>query len=53
MHEATARVVGASLAAAEAVVSGRADHAFNPAGGLHHAMPEQARARLRASGKWA
>jgi acetoin utilization protein AcuC len=42
MHEASARVVGASLAAAEAVWSGRADHAFNPAGGLHHAMPERA-----------
>jgi acetoin utilization protein AcuC len=42
MHEASARVVGASLAAAEAVLSGRAQHAFNPAGGLHHAMPAQA-----------
>src|SRR5436305_7373847 len=42
MHEATVRVVGASLTAAEAVWSGRAQHAFNPAGGLHHAMPEQA-----------
>jgi acetoin utilization protein AcuC len=42
MHEASARVAGASLAAADAVVSGRADHAFNPAGGLHHAMPERA-----------
>jgi acetoin utilization protein AcuC len=42
MHEATSRVVGASLTAAEAVWSGRADHAFNPAGGLHHAMPERA-----------
>ncbi|MCA1847324.1 MAG: acetoin utilization protein AcuC, partial [Actinobacteria bacterium] len=40
MHEATLRVVGASLTAAEAVWSGRAEHAFNPAGGLHHAMPE-------------
>jgi acetoin utilization protein AcuC len=42
MHEASARVVGASLAAAEAVHSGRAEHAFNPAGGLHHAMPDRA-----------
>jgi acetoin utilization protein AcuC len=42
MHEASARVAGASLVAAEAVVSGGADHAFNPAGGLHHAMPERA-----------
>jgi acetoin utilization protein AcuC len=42
MHEAAARVAGASLVAAEAVLSGRAEHAFNPAGGLHHAMPERA-----------
>jgi acetoin utilization protein AcuC len=42
MHEAAARVVGASLVAAEAVWSGRVQHAFNPAGGLHHAMPERA-----------
>ena len=42
MHEAAARVAGASLMAAEAVLSGRAQHAFNPAGGLHHAMPERA-----------
>jgi len=42
MHEAGARVAGASLVAAEAVLSGRAEHAFNPAGGLHHAMPERA-----------
>jgi len=42
MHEAAARVAGASLVAAEAVWSGRAQHAFNPAGGLHHAMAEKA-----------
>ncbi|HEX2025929.1 MAG TPA: acetoin utilization protein AcuC [Actinomycetota bacterium] len=42
MHEASARVAGASLVAADAVLSGRAEHAFNPAGGLHHAMPERA-----------
>ena len=42
MHEASARVAGASLVAAEAVVSGNSEHAFNPAGGLHHAMPERA-----------
>lgn len=44
MHEAAARVAGASLTAAEAIHSGRAIHAFNPSGGLHHA------ARRRASG---
>ena len=42
MHEASARVAGASLVAAEAVWSGRAEHAFNPAGGLHHALAERA-----------
>jgi acetoin utilization protein AcuC len=42
MHEASARVAGASLVGAEAVLSGRAEHAFNPAGGLHHAMPSRA-----------
>ena len=42
MHQASARVVGASLVSAEAVWSGRAEHAFNPAGGLHHAMAERA-----------
>ncbi len=42
MHEASSRVAGASLVAAEAVLTGRAQHAFNPAGGLHHAMPERA-----------
>jgi acetoin utilization protein AcuC len=42
MHEASAHVVGASLVAAEAVAEGKAQHAFNPAGGLHHAMPDRA-----------
>ena len=42
MHEASARVAGGSLVAAEAVLDGSFDHAFNPAGGLHHAMPEAA-----------
>ena len=42
MHAAAARVAGASLVAAQAVLSGRAEHAFNPSGGLHHAMPERA-----------
>lgn len=38
MHEASMAVCGASVAAAQAVWEGRAGHAFNPAGGLHHAM---------------
>lgn len=42
MHEASARVAGATLTGAEAVLAGRAEHSFNPAGGLHHAMPDRA-----------
>jgi acetoin utilization protein AcuC len=42
MHEAGALVAGASLVAADEVLSGRSEHAFNPAGGLHHAMPSRA-----------
>jgi acetoin utilization protein AcuC len=42
MHEAGAIVAGASIAAADAVWTGGSDHAFNAAGGLHHAMPARA-----------
>ena len=42
MHEASALVAGATLAAAEEVWSGRARRAVNIAGGLHHAMPDRA-----------
>jgi acetoin utilization protein AcuC len=42
MHRASARVAAATLAAAAAVHDGRADHAVNLAGGLHHAMPDSA-----------
>ncbi len=42
MHRAASVVVGGSLVAAEEVLSGRALHAFHPAGGLHHAMPARA-----------
>lgn len=38
MHEAAALLVGGSLRAAELVMGGAADHAFNIGGGLHHAM---------------
>ena len=38
MHEASALVAGATLAAARAMWSGSAQHAANIAGGLHHAM---------------
>jgi acetoin utilization protein AcuC len=42
MHEASARVAGGSLMAARQVLEGQAEHAFTPAGGLHHAMPDRA-----------
>jgi len=38
MHEASALVAGATLAAARAAWSGAAEHAASIAGGLHHAM---------------
>jgi acetoin utilization protein AcuC len=42
MHEASALVVGASLAAARAVWQGGQEHGVNVAGGLHHAMASMA-----------
>ncbi|MFN2389994.1 MAG: acetoin utilization protein AcuC [Actinomycetota bacterium] len=42
MHAASAAVCGASLTAAEMVARGEVDHAFNPAGGLHHARRSEA-----------
>ena len=42
MHEAGAIVTGASVEAARAVLAGDVAHAFNAAGGLHHAMPDYA-----------
>ncbi|HEX6931957.1 MAG TPA: acetoin utilization protein AcuC [Streptosporangiaceae bacterium] len=42
MHDASALVAGATLAAAEAAWSGTADHGVNIAGGLHHAMRDRA-----------
>jgi len=44
MHEASALVVGGSLGAVEGILAGETQHAFSPAGGLHHAM------RTRAAG---
>jgi len=38
MHEASALVVGATLAAARAVWNGQTEHGASIAGGLHHAM---------------
>jgi acetoin utilization protein AcuC len=42
MHEASARVAGGSLAAVDAILAGETAHAFNPGGGLHHAMADRA-----------
>jgi len=42
MDEMARMVVGGTLAAAEAVMEGRARRAFNPAGGLHHARRAEA-----------
>src|SRR5579859_4648911 len=42
MHEASALVAGATLAAARAVWSGTAEHGAAIAGGLHHAMRDHA-----------
>ncbi|MFF4809905.1 acetoin utilization protein AcuC [Micromonospora chersina] len=42
MHESSALIAGASVAAAEAVWRGEALRAVNVAGGLHHAMPARA-----------
>lgn len=44
MHDVSALVAGGSIGAVERILSGEAEHAFSPAGGLHHAM------RTRAAG---
>lgn len=42
MHQAAARIVGATVEAARSVWEGASLHAVNIAGGLHHAMPASA-----------
>ena len=42
VYSAALLSTGASLAAADALIEGRADVAFNISGGLHHAMPDHA-----------
>jgi acetoin utilization protein AcuC len=42
MHDASALVVGATVAGARAVFDGTHDHAVSVSGGLHHAMPDRA-----------
>jgi acetoin utilization protein AcuC len=41
-HAAAAAIAGATLGCVREVMAGRAAQAFNPAGGLHHAMPARA-----------
>lgn len=42
IHKAASAIVSGSVAAADAVMSGRALHAYHLAGGLHHAFPDRA-----------
>lgn len=42
MYDAALLSTGASLVAAELVLAGEVEVAFNPSGGLHHAMPASA-----------
>ncbi len=42
MHEVSSLITGATVDASRAVWRGEVAHAFNPAGGLHHAMPDSA-----------
>ena len=42
MHEASAAVAGGSIRAMEAILRDDVTHAFQPGGGLHHAMPSRA-----------
>jgi len=42
MHEASARLVGGSLLAAEAIIDGSAQRGVNFAGGMHHASRDRA-----------
>jgi len=42
IHEASALVAGGSIGAVDRILAGDAVHAFNPGGGLHHAMASRA-----------
>ena len=42
MHEASATVAGGSIEAVDRILGGESEHAFNPGGGLHHAMAARA-----------
>ena len=42
MHVASARIAGGSIDAVDRILAGESEHAFNPGGGLHHAMAGRA-----------
>ncbi|MDI6826638.1 MAG: acetoin utilization protein AcuC [Candidatus Aenigmarchaeota archaeon] len=42
IYEAACSVVGGNLLAADLIMNGKVSHAFNPAGGLHHAKRDRA-----------
>lgn len=42
MHEASAAVAGGSIEAVDRILAGEVEHAFNPGGGLHHALAGEA-----------
>ena len=42
MYDYSVWAVGATVTGAEEIISGRADIAYNPSGGLHHAFPDRA-----------
>ncbi|GGI10123.1 acetoin utilization protein AcuC [Gottfriedia solisilvae] len=42
MHEASSLIVGGTLTAVDAVLEGKANHAFNLGGGLHHGFKRKA-----------
>ena len=42
MHDAAAAVAGGSIRAMEAILRGEVEHAYQPGGGLHHAMATRA-----------
>lgn len=42
IHQSSAKIAGASLLAAKMILKGEVVHAFNPWGGLHHALTSRA-----------
>ena len=42
MHDASATVAGGSIDAVDRILAGESEHAFNPGGGLHHALAARA-----------